>query len=142
MYELHHLIEKLQERKTKFEKEYTEEDELIKVRGILNERLVALREKLYENPSNQSLLLEYGFCQDEYNKISVRLEYLSKKYATKEAKIEKYEKLVNYNLQELYTYVDFIKKFKIDDKLYESMQNSLISLERNMDKLNELRKEE
>lgn len=142
MFELHNLIEKLQERKTDFEKEYTEEEEIIKVREILNKRLITIREKLYENPSNQSLMLEYGFCQEEYNKLSVKLEELRDKYSTKEAKIEKYEKLINYNLQEMYTYVDFIKKFKMDDKLYQAMQDSLISLERNMDKLNELRKEE
>ena len=140
MYELHHLIEKFKERKVDFEKEYTEEEEILKVRDILNKRLTVIREKLYENPSNDSLLLEYGFCQEEYNKLTAKLEYLRKKFATKEAKIEKYEKLRNYNLQELYTYVDFMKQFNMDDKLYQAMQDTLISLERNIDKLDELRK--
>ena len=142
MYELHKLIEKLQERKTKFEEEYTEEEELVKVKDLLMKRLETITDNLMDNPSNESLLLEYGFTQDEVKRINKKLSYLEEKYSTKEAKIEKYEKLVNYNIQELFTYVDFIKQFKIDDNLYQAMQDSLVSLDKNLYKLNELRKEE
>ena len=142
MFELHKLIEKLQERKTKYVGEYTEEEELIKVKDILMKRLETITDSLMENPSNQSLLLEYGFTQDEVKRINKRLAELKDKFATKEAKIEKYESLVNYNIQELFTYVDFVKQFNIDDKLYEAMQESLVSLDKNLYKLNELRKEE
>lgn len=142
MYELHNLIEKLQERKTKFEEEYTEEEDLIKVKNLLMKRLETITDSLMDNPSNQSLLLEYGFTQDEVKRINKRLSELKEKYKTKEAKIDKYEKLVNYNIQELFTYVDFMKQFKLDDKLYQAMQDSLISLDKNLYKLNELRKEE
>ncbi|RAP47768.1 MAG: hypothetical protein BZ135_01430 [Methanosphaera sp. rholeuAM6] len=142
MYELHNLIEKLQERKTKFKSEYTEEEDLIQVRDVLNKRLVTLKNKLIEDPSNQSNMLEYGFLQDEVMRINKRLIDVKEKYSTKEAKIEKYDKLINYNIQELFTYVDFIKQFKIDDKLYQAMQDSLVSLDRNINKLNELRKED
>ena len=142
MYELHNLIEKLQERKTKFEEEYTEEEDLIKVKNLLMKRLETITDSLMDNPSNQSLLLEYGFTQDEVKRINKRLSELKEKYKTKEAKINKYEKLVNYNIQELFTYVDFMKQFKLDDKLYQAMQDSLISLDKNLYKLNELRKEE
>ena len=142
MYELHNLIEKLQERKTKFEEEYTEEEDLIKVKNLLMKRLETITDSLMDNPSNQSLLLEYGFTQDEVKRINKRLSELKEEYKTKEAKIDKYEKLVNYNIQELFTYVDFMKQFKLDDKLYQAMQDSLISLDKNLYKLNELRKEE
>ena len=142
MYELHNLIEKLQERKTKFSNEYNEEEELIKVRDVLNKRLAVVREKLMDEPSNPSLLLEYGFSQEEVIRINKRLIELKDKFSTKEAQIEKYEKLISYDLQELFTYVDFIKQFKIDDKLYQAMQDSLVSLDKNIYKLNELRKEE
>jgi hypothetical protein len=101
-----------------------------------------LRDKLIENPSNQSVMLEYGFLQEEVLRINKRLLYLKEKYSTKEAKVEKYEKVINYNLQELFSYVDFMKQFKMDDKLYQAMQDSLISLEKNIHKLNELHKEE
>lgn len=141
MYELHHLIEKLQERRAEFEYKYTEEDDLVKVKETLNKRLVVLRDKLIEDPTNQSVILEYGFCQEEVERITKRLEYFREKYATKEAKIEKYETLINYNIQELYSYIDFMKQFKIDDKLYEAMQNSLKSLDKNLTILNELKKE-
>ena len=142
MYELHKLIEKLQERKTKFELEYTEEEDLTKVRDTLNERLTILRDKLIENPSNQSVMLEYGFLQEEVLRINKRLLELKEKYKTKEAKIEKYEKIINYNIQELFTYVDFMKQFQMDDKLYQAMQDTLVSLEKNMNKLDRIRKEE
>ena len=132
MYELHNLIEKLQERKTKFEKEYIEDEELIKVRNVLSKRLVVLREKLKENPSNQSLLLEYGFTEDELRRISERILYLNEKYATKEAKLEKYEKLIDYDIQELFTYVEFMRKFNLDEKLCQALQDSLISLDKNI----------
>ena len=45
-------------------------------------------------------------------------------------------------MQELYSYVDFMKQFKIDEKLYEAMQNSLISLDKNMTILHDLNKED
>ncbi|MBQ6219758.1 MAG: hypothetical protein IJJ47_08505 [Methanosphaera sp.] len=142
MYELHNLIEKLQERKTKFEKEYIEDEELIKVRNVLSKRLVVLREKLKENPSNQSLLLEYGFTEDELRRISERILYLNEKYATKEAKLEKYEKLIDYDIQELFTYVEFMRKFNLDEKLCQALQDSLISLDKNIYQFKELNKEE
>lgn len=142
MYELHNLIEKLQERKTKFEKEYIEDEELIKVRNVLSKRLVVLREKLKENPSNQSLLLEYGFTEDELRRISERILYLNEKYATKEAKLEKYEKLIDYDIQELFTYVEFMRKFNLDEKLCQALQDSLISLNKNIYQFKELNKEE
>lgn len=142
MYELHNLIEKLQERKTKFEKEYIEDEELIKVRNVLSKRLVVLREKLKENPSNQSLLLEYGFTEDELRRISERILYLNEKYVTKEAKLEKYEKLIDYDIQELFTYVEFMRKFNLDEKLCQALQDSLISLDKNIYQFKELNKEE
>lgn len=142
MYELHNLIEKLQERKTKFEKEYIEDEELIKVRNVLTKRLVVLREQLKENPSNQSMLLEYGFTEDELRRISERILYLNEKYATKEAKLEKYEKLIDYDIQELFTYVEFMRKFNLDEKLCQALQDSLISLDKNIYQFKELNKEE
>ena len=141
MYELHNLIGKLQERKTKFEKEYIEDEELIKVRNVLSKRLVVLREKLKENPSNQSLLLEYGFTEDELRRISERILYLNEKYATKEAKLEKYEKLIDYDIQELFTYVESMRKFNLDEKLCQALQDSLISLDKNIYQFKELNKE-
>lgn len=142
MYELHHLIEKLQERRAEFEYRYTEEDDLVKVRETLNKRLIVLREKMLEDPTNEAVALEYGFCFEEVERITKRLAYFREKYATKEAKIEKYETLIKYNMQELYSYVDFMKQFKIDEKLYEAMQNSLISLDKNMTILHDLNKED
>ena len=142
MYELHKLIEKLQERKTKFELEYTEEEDLTRVRDTLTKRLKTLQNKLIENPTNQSLMLEYGFLQEEVLRTNKRLLELKEKYKSKEAKIDKYEKLINYNIQELFTYVDFMKQFQIDEKLYQAMQDTLISLDKNMNKLNKIRKEE
>ena len=142
MYELHKLIEKLQERKTKFELEYTEEEDLTRVRDTLTKRLKTLQNKLIENPTNQSLMLEYGFLQEEVLRTNKRLLELKEKYKSKEAKIDKYEKLINYNIQELFTYIDFMKQFQIDEKLYQAMQDTLISLDKNMNKLNKIRKEE
>lgn len=141
MYELHKLIEKLQERKTKFELEYTEEEDLTRVRDTLNKRLKTLQNKLIENPTNQSLMLEYGFLQEEVLRANKRLLELKEKYKSKDAKIDKYEKLINYNIQELFTYVDFMKQFQMDEKLYQAMQNTLISLDKNMNKLEKIRKE-
>ena len=142
MYELHKLIEKLQERKTKFELEYTEEEDLIRVRDTLTKRLKTLQNKLIENPTNQSLMLEYGFLQEEVLRTNKRLLELKEKYKSKEAKIDKYEKVINYNIQELFTYVDFMKQFKMDEKLYQAMQDALISIDKNMNKLEKIRKEE
>lgn len=142
MYELHKLIEKLQERKTKFELEYTEEEDLIRVRDTLTKRLKTLQNKLIENPTNQSLMLEYGFLQEEVLRTNKRLLELKEKYKSKEAKIDKYEKIINYNIQELFTYVDFMKQFKMDEKLYQAMQDTLISIDKNMNKLDKIRKEE
>ena len=142
MYELHQLIEKLQERKTKFELEYTEEEDLIRVRDTLTKRLKTLQNKLIENPTNQSLMLEYGFLQEEVLRTNKRLLELKEKYKSKEAKIDKYEKVINYNIQELFTYVDFMKQFKMDEKLYQAMQDTLISIDKNMNKLDKIRKEE
>ena len=142
MYELHKLIEKLQERKTKFELEYTEEEDLTRVRDTLTKRLKTLQNKLIENPTNQSLMLEYGFLQEEVLRTNKRLLKLKEKYKSKEAKIDKYEKLINYNIQELFTYIDFMKQFQIDEKLYQAMQDTLISLDKNMNKLDKIRKEE
>ena len=142
MYELHKLIEKLQERKTKFELEYTEEEDLTRVRDTLTKRLKTLQNKLIENPTNQSLMLEYGFLQEEVLRTNKRLLELKEKYKSKEAKIDKYEKLINYNIQELFTYIDFMKQFQIDEKLYQAMQDTLISLDKNMNKLDKIRKEE
>lgn len=141
MYELHKLIEKLQERKTRFELEYTEEEDLTRVRDTLNKRLKTLQNKLIENPTNQSLMLEYGFLQEEVLRANKRLLELKEKYKSKDAKIDKYEKLINYNIQELFTYVDFMKQFQMDEKLYQAMQNTLISLDKNMNKLEKIRKE-
>lgn len=141
MYELHKLIEKLQERKTRFELEYTEEEDLTRVRNTLNKRLKTLQNKLIENPTNQSLMLEYGFLQEEVLRANKRLLELKEKYKSKDAKIDKYEKLINYNIQELFTYVDFMKQFQMDEKLYQAMQNTLISLDKNMNKLEKIRKE-
>lgn len=141
MYELHKLIEKLQERKTRFELEYTEEEDLTRVRNTLNKRLKTLQNKLIENPTNQSLMLEYGFLQEEVLRANKRLLELKEKYKSKDAKIDKYEKLINYNIQELFTYVDFMKQFQMDEKLYQAMQDTLISLDKNMNKLEKIRKE-
>lgn len=141
MYELHKLIEKLQERKTRFELEYTEEEDLTRVRDTLSKRLKTLQNKLIENPTNQSLMLEYGFLQEEVLRANKRLLELKEKYKSKDAKIDKYEKLINYNIQELFTYVDFMKQFQMDEKLYQAMQNTLISLDKNMNKLEKIRKE-
>lgn len=142
MFELHSLIKKLQERRALFEYRYTEEDDLVKVKETLNKRLVVLREKLIEDPNNESVILEYGFCAEEVERITKRLEYFREKYATKEAKIQKYETLINYNIQELYSYVDFMEKFKIDDKLHDALLNTIESLDKNITILNQINKEE
>lgn len=70
MFELHSLIKKLQERRALFEYRYTEEDDLVKVKETLNKRLVVLREKLIEDPNNESVILEYGFCAEEVERIT------------------------------------------------------------------------
>ena len=142
MYELHKLIGRLQERKEKFELEYNEEEDLIKVRNTLNQRVSVLQKKFVENPENQSVLLEYGFLQDEINRINKKLAKLEEKYSTQEAKIEKYEKLVNFDVQELFSYVEFMKKFNMDEKLCDALQDSLISLNKNIEELNKLYKKE
>ena len=86
-------------------------------------------------------MLEYGFLQEEVLRANKRLLELKEKYKSKDAKIDKYEKLINYNIQELFTYVDFMKQFQMDEKLYQAMQNTLISLDKNMNKLEKIRKE-
>ncbi len=142
MYELHHLIEKLQEKRTQFEYKYTEEDDLVKVKESLNKRMVVLRDKMLENPTNESLILEYGFCAEEVERITKKLEYFREKYATKEAKIDKYETLIKYNMQELYSYVDFMRRFKMDEKLATAIEDSLNSLDKNMTILNDIKDNE
>jgi len=141
MYELHRLIEKLQERKMEFEYKYAEEDDLVKVKKSLNQRLVTLNDLMVDDPTNEALIFEYSFCQEEADRINDRLEEIRKKYSTRDAKIEKYEKLINYDLQEMYSYLDLMKQFSVDDKLQQAMQDALKSLDENITKLNELQQE-
>lgn len=132
MYELHKLVEQIKHEREVFEDIYTEGDELLEVKESLNKRIIVLREQLLNQPENKNLNFELGFCEMEVERIEEELKEFQNKYETKEAQIEKHERIIEFNLKELYSYLGLLKNLDVDDKLLDAINTSIESLDKNI----------
>lgn len=140
MIDLHKLIDQIQYDRQLYEFKYKEGDELLDVKENLNKRIVHLRELLLEEPDNPNLNFELAFCEEEAERITKEQENFNKKYENKEAQIEKHQQIIEYDLKELYEYIELLNKLDIDEKLVKAIQDSVKSLDENITMLDNLKK--
>ncbi len=140
MIDLHKLIDQIQYDRQLYEFKYKEGDELLDVKENLNKRIVCLKELLLEQPDNPNLNFELAFCEEEAERITKEQENFNKKYENKEAQIEKHQQIIEYDLKELYEYIELLNKLEIDKKLVKAIQDSVKSLDENITMLDNLKK--
>lgn len=139
MLELHGLLNQMQKDRIKFKQTYTQGEDLIKVKDSLNQRIITLRELLLEEPENKNLNFELNFCLAETERLDEELETFQKKYGSKESKINIQEQLIDYDINELKTYIGFLEQLEVDQMLVESIKNTVKSLDENISLLDYLK---
>ena len=140
LYKVHKLIDQIQIDKARFKHFYAEGDELIEVRENLNNRVTTIRELLLEQPENNNLNFELEFCLSEIERIDEELEQFQSKYESKEAKIDMYQKLIEYDIRELLSYIDLLERLNVDKKLVDAIKTSVDSIEDDIAMLNSIKK--
>ena len=132
MLELHGLLNRMHKDRVKFKQTFTEGEDLIKVRDSLNQRAITIRELLLEDPENKNLNFELNFCLSEAERLEEELEQFQNEYGSIEKKINIQEQLIDYDINELKTYIGFLEQLEVDKQLVESIRNTVKSLDENL----------
>lgn len=137
MFELKHLIDVIKYEKFIYKHETSEVFEKMDVCTELNNRIVTIRESLVEDPENKNLSLELEFCENELFRLEEEIESELKDNNLNKLRLENSEKLIEYDLKELYQYADLLNdyyEFNVDESLVTAFKDSLDDLNENINK--------